>query len=103
MLGTENGQLVRSSAMEFLPITQTDHYFPTNGYVIPSFANTLVGIGPLYNTSCYVTLVNHDVMFNNPRGHPILTGWWDHSVSPKLWHFALQPHSTQVPTLYAGT
>ena len=70
---------------------------------MPSFANTLVGIGPLCDAGCYVTFSNHDVTIYNPHGRPILTGWINHTITPKLWRFALQPHPTQVPTLHAAT
>ena len=44
---TANGQLVRSSATASIPITQVGLDFPTKGYIMSSFANNLIGIGPL--------------------------------------------------------
>ena len=60
-VGTANGQLVCSSATSFLPIPEVGHDFPTNKYVIPSFANTLVSIGPLCDAGCCVTFTKHDM------------------------------------------
>ena len=70
---------------------------------MPSFTNTLAGIGPLYDTGCYVTFAKHNVTVYNRCGRPILTGWRDHTITPKLWRFTLQPHPTQVPTPHAAT
>ena len=68
-----------------------------------SFANTLVGIGPLCDAGCYVTFAKNDVTVYNPCGRPILTGWQDHAVTPKLWRFALQTQPTHAPTPHAVT
>ena len=66
-----------------------------------SFNNTLIGIGPICNAVCYVTFTKHSVTIFNPQGHPILTGWRDHTVTPKLCRFALQPHATHFSSRHA--
>ena len=98
-VGTANFQLVRSCATSSLPIPQVGHDFPTKGYVIPSFANNLVGICPLYDTVCYITFAKHDVTVYNPRGRPIPTGWRDYTITRR---FVLQLHPTQIPTPHAA-
>ena len=102
-VGTYNDQLACSCATESLPVPQVGHNFPTEGYIILSFFNTLVGIGRICDAGCYVTFSKHDVTFCNPRGRPILTVCRDHKITPNIWRFALQPHPTYIPTPHAAT
>ena len=46
-VGTANGQVEKSSAKATLPIPRSESDFPTTGYIIPSFTNTLIGVGPI--------------------------------------------------------
>ena len=64
-VGTANGQFIRSRDMASLTIPQVGHCFPTKGYVMPSFAKTLVRIGPLCDAGCYVTFAKHNVTVYN--------------------------------------
>ena len=77
------------SATATLPIPQLAEYFPTAGYIIPSFTNTLVGVGPICNADCTVLFTKQDVTVFSPGGNPILTGWREKELS-RLWCFALK-------------
>ena len=65
--------------------------FPTIGYIIPSFTNTLVGVGPICNAERKVLFAKHDATLFSTGGKPILTGWREKEI-PKLWHFYLRPN-----------
>ena len=47
-VGTANGQVANSTAMSTLPIPQVNADFPTKGYIMPTFTNTLIGVGSIY-------------------------------------------------------
>ena len=51
---TSNGQVEKSAAKSTLPIPQLAEYFPTTGYIMPSFTNTLIGVGPICDANCTV-------------------------------------------------
>ena len=57
---------------------------------MPTFTNTLVGIGPICNAGCTVTFTSKDVTVYSARGLPILTGWRETHM-PKMWRLALSP------------
>ena len=42
---TANGQVLNSTAIATLPIPQVNADFPTKGYIMPNFKNTLIGVG----------------------------------------------------------
>ena len=44
---TANGQVANSTAIATLPIPQVNSDFPTKGYIMPTFKNTLIGVGPI--------------------------------------------------------
>ena len=58
---------------------------------MPTFTNTLVGIGPICNASCTVMFASKDVTIYTARGLPILTGCRETHM-PKMWHFVLSPN-----------
>ena len=89
-VGTENGQVEKLSTTAILKITQLKSDFPTTGYIIPSFTNTLVGVGPICDAGCTVVFTKQDVTIFSPKGKPILTGWRENKL-PRLWLFALKP------------
>ena len=74
-VGTANGQVESSSATATLPIPQLQNDLPTTGYVMPSFTNTLIGIGPICDENFTVLFKKQDVTVFSPTGKPILTGW----------------------------
>ena len=46
-VGTANGQVASSTATVTLPIPQLDADFPTKGYIMNTFTNTLIIVGPI--------------------------------------------------------
>ena len=82
--------------------------FPTTGYIVNSFTNTLVGVGPLCDADYTVVFTKQDVTVLSPKGKVILTGWRENKL-PRLWRFALKPteelikdHTTTRPTTPAA-
>ena len=53
-VGTSNGQVENSTAMVTLLIPQVNAEFPTKGYIMPTFTNTLIGVGPICDANCTV-------------------------------------------------
>ena len=53
-LGTANGQVSSSTATATLSIPQLNADFPTKGYIMPTFTNTLIGVGPICDANCTV-------------------------------------------------
>ena len=60
-VGTTTGKVAISTAKEPMPILELAEDLPTTGYIIPTFTNTLIGIGPIYDTNCTVVFKKHDV------------------------------------------
>ena len=89
-VGTANLQVENSSSTAILPITQLAADFPNTGYIMPSFTNTIVGVGPICDAYCTVVFTKQDVTLLSPKGNPILTGWREKKL-PILWRFALKP------------
>ena len=73
-VGTANGQVANSTTMATLPIPQVKAYFPTKGYIMPTFTNTLIGVGPICDADCTVVFKKEDVTVLSPKGEPILQG-----------------------------
>ena len=78
--------------------------FPTTGYIVPSFTNTLIGVGPICDTDCAVIFTKKDVTVLSPKVKAIITGWREKKM-PRLWHFTLKPtenlikdYTTTIPT-----
>ena len=82
--------MVQSTETATLPIPQLAVDLPTTRYIMPSFTNTLIGVGPIYDTDCRVLLTKEDVVVISPEGKTILTGWREKNL-PKLWQFPLKP------------
>ena len=74
-VGTANGQVANSTAMATLPVPQVKSEFPTKGYIMPTFTNKLIGVGPICDAYCTVVLKKEDVTVLSPKGEPILQGW----------------------------
>ena len=74
-VGTANGQVASSTAMAKLPIPQVKADFPTKGYIMPKFTNTLIEVGPIYDADCTLVFKKEDVTVLSPKGEPILKGW----------------------------
>ena len=74
-IGTATGHVQISSETATLIVPQLEEYFPTTGYIIPSFTNTLVGVGPICDADCTVLFTKKYVTVLSPGGKPILTGW----------------------------
>ena len=74
-VGKANGQVENSSSKSTLTIPQLAEDLPTTGYIMPSFTNTLVGVGPICDADCTVVFTKQDVTVLSSKGKPILTGW----------------------------
>ena len=74
-VGTANGHMDRSSAMAKAAIHQLAHNFLTTVYVMPDSKHMLVGISPICDTGCKVTLAAQYVTVFSPNSRDILTGW----------------------------
>ena len=90
-VGTATRHVEGSSATATLPIPQLAAYFPTTGYIMTSFTNTLVGAGPTCDADCTVLFGKHDVTVFSFGGKPTLTGWREKEI-PKLCRHALIPN-----------
>ena len=88
---TANGQVEISTAKATLPIPQLAADFPTMGYIMPTFTNTLIGIGPICDANCIVVFKKQDFTVISPEGNPILQGWREKKL-PCLWGFVLKPN-----------
>ena len=53
-VGTANGQVETAAAEATLPIPKLASHFPTTGYTMPDFTNTLIGVGPICDANCTV-------------------------------------------------
>ena len=51
---TANGQVETSAAKATLPIPQLAADFPTTGYIMPYFTDTLIGVGSICDANCTV-------------------------------------------------
>ena len=58
---------------------------------MPTFTDTLVGIGPICDAGYTVTFTSTDVTVYSERGLLILTGWRETQMQ-KMWRFALSPN-----------
>ena len=65
-VSTANGQMFKSAATATLPIPQLSADFPTTGYIMPSFTNTLIGIGPICDADCKILFTKKDVGVISP-------------------------------------
>ena len=90
-VGTANGQMVTSTETATLPINQLSADFPTTGYIMPSFTNTIIGVELICNADCKIFFTKKDVVVILPEGKTILTVWREKNL-PKLWRFPLKPN-----------
>ena len=74
-VGTANGQVFSSIATAKLPIPQLNADFPTKGYIIPTFTNTLIVVGPICDANFKVVFRKEYVTVLSPQGKHILQGW----------------------------
>ena len=63
-----------------LPIPQLAADFPTTGYIIPTFTNTIIGIGPICYANCTVVFKKKDVTIISPEVKSILQGWRENKL-----------------------
>ena len=73
-VGTFNGQVAKSASKATLSIPQLTADFPTMGYTMPAFTNTLISVGPICDANCTVMFKKKDVTVLSPEGKPILQG-----------------------------
>ena len=57
---------------------------------MPSFTNTLIGVGPICDSDCTVIFTRQHVTVLSPKGKAILIGWREKKLT-RLWRFALKP------------
>ena len=100
-VGTANGQAETSASKSTLTIPQLAAEFPTTGYIMPSFNNTLIGVGPICDAKCTVAFKKKDVTVISTEGKPILRGWREKKL-PRLWSFAIKPNDNSI-TEYTKT
>ena len=89
-VGTANGQVATSAAKSTLPIPQLVADFPTTGYIMPSFTNTFIGVGPICDANCTIVFKKKYVTVILQEGKPIPQGWRDKKLTI-LWRFAPEP------------
>ena len=61
------------------------------GYIVPSFTNPLIGVGPICDADCTVVFTKKDVTVLSPKGKEVLTCWREKKL-PMIWRFALKPN-----------
>ena len=65
-VGTANGKIASSISTAKLPIPQLNADFPTKGYIITTFTNTPIGVGPICDANCTVVFWEEDVTVLSP-------------------------------------
>ena len=80
-VGTASGQAASSIATATLPIPQLNADFPTKLYIMPTFKNKLIGVGPICDANFTLVFRKEDV---------ILQGWIENKL-PRPWQFDLSP------------
>ena len=61
------------------------------GYIMPTFTNTLIGIGPICDANCTVVFKKQGVAVISTEGKPILQGFIEKKL-PRLWRLDLKPN-----------
>ena len=89
---TANGQVSTSATRDTLPISQLAADFPTTGYIMSAFTNTLIGVGSICDADCTIVFNKKEVNVLSPEGKTILQGWRENKI-PRLWRFALKPNN----------
>ena len=98
-VGTSNGKVANSTATATPPIPQVKSYFPTKGYIMPKFTNTLIGVGPICDADCIVVNKKEDVTVLSPKGEPILQGLREDKL-PRLWRVVLSSDKKEKRNLH---
>ena len=65
---------------------------------MPGFLHTLIGVGPLCDTNCAVTLMRKVVIVRDKQVTAVPTSWREATV-PRLWKTALQPGESNLPIM----
>ena len=73
-----------------VPIPELNADLPTEGYIMPTFTNTLIEVGPICDANFTVVFRKEDVTVLSPQGKPILQGRRE-KKNPRLWQFTLSP------------
>lgn len=95
-VGTATGNVESSAGTGKLAIPNLPHDFPRTGHVMPSFAHTLIGLGPICDADCSAHFTKHQIVIYDPHGAPLITGWREPSGA-RLWRIALCPDDDDVP------
>ena len=66
------------------------------GHIMPSFPNTLIGLGPFADLGYKIVFTKTAVSVIHPDGHSILEGWRE-QTGAKLWMFPLDPPKPRSP------
>ena len=74
-VGTATGQVQRSTWTAELNLPSLPANFPTKGHIMPSFKNTLLGIGKICDADCKVVVTKEAVVVYNAQQQPIISGW----------------------------
>ena len=77
---TADRRVEKLPATAILPIPQLASYFPTTVFIIPSFANTLVGVRIICDADCTLVFTKQDVTLFSPKVKPILTCWRENKL-----------------------
>jgi hypothetical protein len=85
-----NGRAERSIASATLASVPALSPAAMRGHVMPSFTNSLIGLGPFVDTGHTVVFAATGVSVIRPDGHSILDGWRE-AAGPRLWRFPLTP------------
>ena len=94
-VGTANGKVKTPAAEATLYIPQLAADFPTTGYTMPYFTNTLIGVGPICDANCTVVFKKKDITVLSTEGNTILRCWKEKKLS-RLWQFALKPNNSSI-------
>ena len=85
-----NGRAERSIASATLASVPSLPPAAMQGHVMPSFTNSLIGLGPFFNMGCTVVFTATGVSVIHSDGHTLLEGWRE-DAGAQLWRFPLQP------------
>ena len=78
-----NGLAERSIASTTLASEPSLPPAAMQGHVMPSFTNTLIGLGPFIDMGCTVVFSAKGVLVIHPDGHSLLGGWRE-MTGPRL-------------------
>ena len=85
-----NGRAERSIASATLASVPSLPPSAMQGHVMPSFTNSLIGLGPFVDMGCTVVFTATGILVIHPDGHSLLDGWRE-DAGARLWCFPLQP------------